>query len=218
MTDNNFFNLGVKLASVSLGRKPEDLVAVSALVETVDNVKESNYGYLQKFICKAAADCFAEIGRMDELEYHIYEKLASTPNWFPELDAFSDAAFVAFGKIALEHENAVKEATADGVVKNSNVLLGSVSKLLGGVAKATPEVIATMAGAGAIGGSALGGLYWLLNRHGLEDEADAEAMKAKIDYYNKVTNEIKSQLGNKKLPPAELASRVADVMQDQNLF
>lgn len=224
MSDDIFFNLGAKIAAVNLNRNSEDLTTIASFVSTVDNVKEANYGALQKFVCKVAADSFAALGQQNELEYHIYEKLASTPVWYPELDMFSDAVFASLGKVATEHHESEKNIMNDALVKSSSIkekLMGLIQPVLGALkstAEVTPQIIQGVALAGAAGGSALGSLYWLLNSHASEDEADAEVLKAKIDYYNKVNNEIKKQLGTRSLPPAQLAQKVEDVMQNENLF
>jgi hypothetical protein len=215
MNDSSFFNLGVKLASVARSRDPQSLVTISGLVSTIDNPKEANYGYTQKFVCKVAADAFAESGRKSEVEYHVFDKLAGVPVWFPEFDTYSDAAFAALGKVATEYENQIKEASSEEVVKQSNNFL---TGLLTTAGKATPDVVKNLAGAGAIGGGVLGGLYWLLNRHSEEDEDEAEVIKAKIDYYNKISDEIKSQLGTKKVAPAQLAAQVQEIVNRENLF
>lgn len=215
MNDSSFFNLGVKIASAARGRDPQSLVTISGLVSTVDNPKEANYGFTQKFVCKVAADAFSEAGRKHEIEYHIFEKLASTPIWYPEFDTYSDAVFSALGAVATEHENTKKQADAEVIVKQA---AGLLPQLITTTGKSTPDIIKSLAAAGALGGGITGGLYWLLNRHSQEDEDEAEVMKAKIDYYNKISDEIKSQLGKKKLAPAQLAAQVQEIADRENLF
>lgn len=215
MTDSSFFNLGVKLAAAAHNRDSNNIVALSGFASTIDNAKEANYGFIQKFACRVAADAFAEAGRKNEMEYHVYEKLASAPLWYAEFDRYSDAAFAALGAVAMEHEQQVKEAKADALVKEAKNFLPNLISMAG---SSTPDIIKAMAAAGALGGSVTGGLYWLLNRHSQEDEDEAEQIKAKVNYYNKISDEIKRQLGTKKLAPAELASRVQDMVQEQNLF
>jgi hypothetical protein len=215
MNDSSFFNLGVKLASAARGRDPQSLVTISGLVSTVDNYKETNYGFIQKFACKIAADAFAEAGRKNEIEYHIFEKLARTPSWYPELDAYSDAALASLGKIADEYEQQIKEASNDTIVKQATNFLPSILTTAG---KVTPELVRAVAGLGVAGGGIAGGLYWLMNRHSEEDEDEAEVVKAKIDYYNKISDEIKRQLGTKKLNPAQLAAQVQEITERENLF
>lgn len=215
MSESSFFNLGVKLAAAAHGRDSNNIVALSGLVSTVDNPKETNYGFIQKFVCKVAADAFAEAGRKNEMEYHVFEKLATTPVWYSEFDNYSDAAFAALGLVAFEHEQLNKEASRDDLVKQAKNFLPNLISMAG---SSTPDVIKAMAAAGALGGGITGGLYWLLNRHSQEDEDEAEQIKAKIDYYNKISDEIKRQLGTKKIAPAELASQVQEIVNRDNLF
>jgi len=215
MNDSSFFNLGVKLAAAANDRDPQSLVTLAGMVSTIDNPKEANYGYLQKFVCKIASDAFSEAGRKNEFEYHIFNKLASTPVWFKEFDTYSDAALTALGKIAMEYEQLNKEASTDAVVKEAQNLLPNILATAG---RATPEVLRSIAAAGALGGGITGGLYWLLNRHSQEDEDEAEVIKAKIDYYNKISDEIKRQLGTKKLAPAQIAAQVQEIASRENLF
>jgi hypothetical protein len=215
MNDSSFFNLGAKLASATLGRDPQSLVTISGLVSTIDNPKEENYGFVQKLVCKVAADAFSEAGRKAEIEYHIFEKLAHTANWYPEFDAYSDAALMALGKVAVEHEQQIKEASTEEIVKQANNILPNLVSMAG---KSTPDVIKSIATAGALGGGITGGLYWLLNRHSQEDEDEAEVVKAKIDYYNKISDEIKRQLGTKKLAPSQIAAQVQEITNRDNLF
>jgi hypothetical protein len=215
MNDSSFFNLGAKMASIALDRDPQNLVTISGLVSAIDNPKEANYGFVQKFVCKVAADAFSEAGRKTEFEYHIFDKLANTVVWYPEFDSYSNAALSALGKVAMEYEEQIKEASNEAIVKEASNFLPGLVAMAG---KSTPDVIKTLAGAGALGGSITGGLYWLLNRHSQEDEDEAEVIKAKIDYYNKISDEIKKQLGTKNIAPAEVASQVQDIVSRDNLF
>jgi hypothetical protein len=215
MNDSSFFNLGAKLASVALSRDPQSLVTISGLVSTVDDPKEDNYGFIQKFVCKVASDAFDEAGRKNEIEYHVFEKLANSPDWYPEFDDYSNAALAALGKVTTDYEQQIKEASNEEVVKQSNNILTGLVTAAG---RSTPEVVKNLAGAGALGGGIAGGLYWLLNRHSEEDEDDAEVIKAKIDYYNKISDEIKRQLGTKKLEPSQLAAQVQEIAERENLF
>lgn len=213
MQENQFFNLGVKLAGALLGKNPQELTAVSGFVSTVSNSKEAAYGYLQKCACKIAADAFEEAGRKNELEYHIFEKLAKADQWYPEFENYSDAVFRALGTISLEHEKQSAYMQNEALTKQA---AGSIlPNLLSITGRTTPEIVKIMAGAGALGGGITGGLYWLLNRHSQEDEDEAEVIKAKIDYYNRLSNEIKRQIGGKNLPPATIAGKVQDVLEQQ---
>ena len=206
MNDQDFFNLGVKLAAASYGKTDQEIVAVSSFVNTISNTKELGYGNMQKMICKIAATAFDEAGRKDDVCYHLFDKLASTDTWFPELDIFSDAAAVSFGKLAMElNDKAAADACAT-LTKSAQTLLPMALTSLG---KSAPDIMKTLAGVGTVGGGIAGGLYWLLNRHANEDEDKAEAIKAKVDYYNKISDEIKSQLAlNPEVAPKQKVEKV----------
>lgn len=49
---------------------------------------------------------------------------------------------------------------------------------------------------GAIGGAALGALYWLLSRHARQNTAETESLEHKVDYYNQLAKKMESRLGN----------------------
>jgi hypothetical protein len=215
MTNSKFFNLGVKLAAAVNNKTDKELCAISGYLDTIGNHKEANYGALQKMVCKIASDVFDEAGRKYDFEYHFLKELSKSANWLPELDKYSDAVLMALGKVATEYEVQKGDDFKDGVVNKSASLL---PKLIGMAGATTPELIKAMAAIGAAGGAATGGLYWLLNRDSQEDETESEAVKAKIDYYNRVSNEIKNQLGKQKLPPSQIADKVEEIMQNQNLF
>lgn len=214
MNEQSFFNLGVKLAAVTHNQAPENMVALDGFVSTVGNYKEQGYGNLQRMLCKIAADAFDEAGRKNDLTYHVYEKLSHTPEWYPVMDMYSDAAMVAIGKVAAEYEKSLSTESRDVLVKTATGLLPAML-IQGG--KSTPDIVKNLAGVGALGGGVAGGLYWLLNRHSNEDEDKAEAIKAKIDYYNRVSNEIKQQLALSAGGPANVGQKVRRVM-DRNIL
>ena len=203
------------MAAALNNKQPKDMAAICGFVDTIGNTKEANYGHVQRMACKIAAEAFAEAGRKKEFEYHMLDSLSKSAVWYPELDQYSDAVFNVLGKLAYEYEKEKDESLKDAVVaKSASFLPGLVSS----TAKLTPDAIKAMALAGAFGGTATGGLYWLLNRHAEEDEDKAEQVKAKINYYNRISNEIKNQLGKTKLPPAAIADKVQEIMENQNLF
>jgi hypothetical protein len=66
-------------------------------------------------------------------------------------------------------------------------LLGAGAELTGGAAGLTA----------ALGGSALGGLYWLGKRDSSEEVAENQAKKNKIKYYNDLSQELERRLKTK---------------------
>lgn len=215
MKESKFFNLGVKLASAAHNKSAKDISAISGFVDTVNNVKEANYGFLQRMVCKIAADVLEEAGMAGHFDYHLLTGLSKSASWLPELDKYSDAVLTAFGKVASEYEKENETSMRDEVVKKASGILPGI---LSSTAKITPDVVKAMALAGALGGSATGGLYWLLNRHSEEDEDKAEQVKAKIDYYNRISKEIKNQLGTIPSPPGVIADKVQEIVNNRDLF
>lgn len=204
--ENSFYNLGVKLACAARGKDVNDIIVLEEMLNKVADTKAANYGYAQRMICKVASEFFAEAGLKDEYEFHLFDKLANAPQWFPEMDDFSDAAQEGIGRVALEMNEEAQTQNGDAVVKFASGILPAALSMAG---RSTPEVVKTMAGAGALGGGVMGGLYWLMNRHTKEDEDEAEVIKAKIDYYNRVSGEIKRQLANKGRMNTDEAKRTA---------
>lgn len=191
MNERQFFNLGAKIAATAFNKSAADLTLIDGFVSGLDDTSNPNYGTLQQMVCKIASDAFDEAGRKDEPLYHVYDGLTKASTWFKEFDIFSDAALRAMGKLAFETHNLNDTQVKDDVVKQARNLLPNLINIAGST---TPELVKATAGAGVIGGGLLGGLYWLLNRHSNEDENKAEAIKAKINYYNKLSDEIKKQL------------------------
>lgn len=203
-----FFNLGVNIAASAHNKTASDVVTIAAMADSLDDVKSANYGRMQRMTCQLAAEAFDEAGRKNELLYHVFNKLASVAVWHPEMDAFSDAVFRALGTIADQQAKEAQVAYKEDVVKSARTLLPSLVTTAG---ESMPDIIKRMAAVGALGGGVTGGLYWLLNRHSNEDEDKAEAVKAKIDYYNRLTGEIKGQLKNH---PGNSVSDIKKVVQD----
>lgn len=203
-----FFKLGAGLAAVAHNKSAADLITISAIADSLDDPKSANYGRLQRMTCKIAAEVFDEAGKKNELLYHVFNKLASTDTWYPEMDSFSDAVFRALGVVTTEQAKEAQHAYKEDVVKCARTLLPAAITTAG---EAMPDIIKRMAAVGALGGGVTGGLYWLLNRHSNEDEDKAEAIKAKIDYYNRLSSEIKGQL---KAHPSNSVSDVKQVVQD----
>lgn len=216
-TQNNFdfFGLGMRLAAnAQYDKTAAEMAALSGFVSKIGDHKEPGYGNVQKILCKVAADAFDEAGRKQEFEYHLFEKLSHADTWLPELDKFSDSVTMALGTVSMEYEASYKQEEGDRLTKAARMLL---PQALSAAGKSIPEGVKTLAGVGTLGGSVMGGLYWLLNRHSNEDEDKAEVVKAKINYYNRISDEIKKQLAQRGgVAPSAVAGEVKDVVHNQN--
>lgn len=211
MNTDKFFNLGVKIAALVANKTPVELAAIDGFVSAVDDNTNPNYGALQKLTCKFAADAFEEAGRKSDITYHVYDQLSKYATWYPALDTFSDAALKAIGKLSLECNKEAANNEKNEIAKQAKNLLPELISFGG---ESVPELVKNMASIGTLGGGLAGGLYWLLNRHSNEDEDKAEVIKAKINYYNKLSDEIKNQL--QQNPNAE-SSDVKQIVE-KNIF
>lgn len=189
--DKSFFNLGVQLAAHNYKKSAKEILSLASFNDELNNPRNTEFGCIQKIACKIAASVFDETGRKNEFIYHVFDKLASTKSWDKSFNVFSDAVFIAVGKVANETAEQVKTLTIDSQVKCATSL---VTNALAAGSKTIPEVSKNVAGASVLGGGLLGSIYWLLNRHANEDETNSEVIKAKIKNYNRLANEIKSQL------------------------
>jgi hypothetical protein len=67
----------------------------------------------------------------------------------------------------------------------------------------TPSLVQTMGAASAAGGAGLGALGWYLNRDSAQDRDDIEVMKARLDAYNKISDEIEDSLVRSGYTPGD---------------
>lgn len=195
---NEYYKAGVKLAAMAAGVPSEQVAELDGITSHIDNPKVPGYGNLQRLMCKYAAEAFKEAGEMTSFEYCMFKEASEAPEWFPEFDHLSNSVFKALGRTveyAREDENfkaheAIKEAS-------SGLLFPA---LAGGVVRNTPALIKQIATLGLASGAGIGSLAWLLNRHSRQDEDEIEAIKAKRDYYRKLTSEIRDELGGIESP------------------
>lgn len=196
--ESEYYKLGLSIAAAARGDTVDEILQKKASTDTVANHKESGYGAVQRLVCKYAAEAYKECGKMDSFSYHVFNKLASTKNWWPELDPYYDAASVALGKV---HSNIRKEAAdANCAAIFEKRALNLFTSLATGATRMSPELIKMMLGVGAVGGVGVGSAAWLANRGITQDQPQIEAMKEKINYYNQLTEEIEGELKRKGSP------------------
>lgn len=186
---------GKKLAALAYNCSNSDLAMADGLVSTLEDHTHPEYGNFQRVLCKYAADAFDKAGQCTGFEHQLFKEASQVEEWYPEMDHISNSVLNALGTVFALAKNdadfkaheAIKEAAL-------NTLFPAVA---GGVMRNTPGLIKNIATLGIGAGAGIGSLAWLMNRHSRQDEDDLEAMKAKIDYYKQLTNEIKSELGGK---------------------
>jgi hypothetical protein len=214
MNEKDYFTFGVKLAAISRGCSDSDLIANDTYVSEVSNSKAANYGAVQQMVCKIASNIFEQADKQDDLLYHMYTKLASAPNWYPELDAYSDAVLNTLATVKKAESIAAHVEYKDDLVKAATVK-GFLGKLTGLIGAAAPETIKGLATLAVMTGGLGGGLGWTLGRHTQEDDTENEAIKTKVDYYNSLANEIKRNLkGHTRDTPSAIKHQIEDTLTE----
>ena len=177
---NEAYEIGGTLAALRMGVSPRALPFLKAASETLSDPNTPGYGKLQSLVCALVAGIYKEAGQMDAPEYHIYDTLSKSA-WVPALDRYYDVAVSALG--------------AAGILeKAASSIPGLLAEGVGKGVALTPELIKTMIGAGIGTGAAAGSLYWMANRDTDEDNANVEALRAKIRHYRQITKNISSDL------------------------
>lgn len=212
-TKSTSFKIGQLLGLQAYGFNKSGFAMASGMVEAFSDHNQPNYGAFQKMLCKYASEAFKEVGEMGGFEYHLFKEAAETPTWYPELDKFSDAVLYALGNVVKQAEQERHFNTREAIVKKASLAVGSMlPSVAKGVISNTPDVLKGVATLGVGGGALAGSLAWLMNRHVAQDEDTAEGMKAKIRYYQKLTNDIRNQIGQEPSSVEDVRGAVNDVI------
>jgi len=175
---------GMKLACALQGASRSDLDVAAGAVEALD----ASTGYKQA-LCGLARDFYDACGQAVTIQRNMYDLLSKSAQWDPEFDAASDCVLSALAVVAPDINDADAQ-TKEAAMFSKGVLANMVGR---GVAT-TPEVVKTLAAMGVGTGAGIGGLAWYLNRDVKEDNDDLEVMRARIDNYNRITQELTNQL------------------------
>ncbi len=185
--------LGMATVTASMGRPLSDVQRAFKSAAARRDTSAAHFGKWQTMICKLAAAAYREAGRMERLEFHVFNTLAKSAEWNPRHNGYVDAATAALAK------NAHVPESTDLYVK-TGAALGNLAGAVGRLGiTASPALLRSLLAASAVGGGAAGSLYWLANRHSREDSNDLEGMKQKLDYYNGLTGDITDELHSRGL-------------------
>jgi len=184
-------SLGLALCGVNAKQAPRVKTAATQL----DARNNPEAVVFERCVIKLAADIMRESGNMDKLAYHMARAIdtAATHRWPEQFSEFADIALHAIGREALR----TKQASESTVLTGEEVKCASAKWLLGLVGRGvslSPEMLKALLGVSALTGGAIGGTAWKLNRDTVEDEADLEAMSAKIDAYDRISNDMEESL------------------------
>ena len=207
---SKYARAGEALAALTYGCSSSDVALASGLINKLEDYKDPNYGAFQKIACHYAAQAFVEAGHQGSFEYELFKRASQLREWHPELDRFSDAFVNALGRVYAEAQHDQDSQAKEEVVKAASGIVWPA--VAGGVIRNTPQLMKQIATLGVGAGAGAGSLWWLMNRHTRQDEDELEAMKAKIKYYDKLTKEIRNELGGAPTTANGLESAVQNVL------
>lgn len=167
---------GVNMTLFSNGMSPSEFEACRSFVDEIDDSAD-----FHRKVAAAVAHVYEAAGKSDSVQRRIFTKLASSDRWSQAHTVIMDAAYSGLTKSA-----------AEGIID-------SLLKALTGSAKLTSQTISTGAGLSALLGAGIGTLNWTAGRYASEDDEKAEAAKARIAEFQRVSNEIDNELKIRKL-------------------
>lgn len=182
-------NLGIQLAAAIKGVPASSVEAFSAFNKAAGESPE-----FTAEVAHSLGVMYELAGKENSLErhlLHVCQKQAAAGNPAAEaiLEEFADALYDTLGS----NEELSKAAAVAGG--------GAVAKLLTSLGLSTPGAIKTLLLGSAALGTGAGALHWKMNRDSVQDQADIEAMQAKIDTYNRITDEISERMRDKGIVP-----------------
>lgn len=187
----NTNNLGILLACEYHGVDPEELTKTAST--RVDTLLDSP-AYRAELVhsMETLYDLAGKSGHIDRHFLGVLNKQASLGAECAQ-DLQRAACEVLF-EVLGDSEDFTKEA---------GVAAGLAAKLSRLGLSVTPALLKTMIYTGTAAGLGGGALAWGLNRHAKQDDADLEAMQARIDAYNRITHEISGKLRDRGVVPGE---------------
>lgn len=132
-----------------------------------------------QFLCKAAAEAYEMAEKAHTWQGILYHKLASETE-------FSKQMIDQFVRPVLRVIDG--DATKEAFIKTLPAMAG------GRLAAMSPNALKYLMTAGIATGLVGGGLTWKAKREIEEDESAVAKLKARVDYYDKITRDLDEQL------------------------
>ena len=186
---------GETMALAASGVSRKEGLRIKAAVRHLDARNNPDARIFEQAVIKMAAVIMKEAGRMDTLSYHLADQIIknATVHWPPEFSEFAGMVMQAVGRESLRQKHA-----DTGELTQRDIKAAAAKWLMGATVgkgvSMTPELIEGLLGLSALTGGAMGGLAWKLNRDTDEDDAKLEGMKARIDTYDRITNDVERNL------------------------
>jgi hypothetical protein len=188
----NAHQFGINLACVNAGITPLAFEFHKSAVEYRENPTTPGYGVFERGLAKFAAEMYAHCGQQDSIEYHVFDQLTKSATWYPQFNAYTDPVLETLG--AALGEAVGQDHALQARVKSAGLHQGLIGALGERALSWSPSLLQGLLAASAATGAGIGSIYWALNRHSTEDDADNEATQAKINHYSKLTKQISNRL------------------------
>lgn len=207
--------LGQNIACLFHDVDPRGFKHHQGVAEHLENWRSPDYGQLSKMAASFAANCYQAVDDTG-VEFQLYNLLRKQATWYPAFDQFTDPVLDVIARNL--GEDFADKAAAEDLDKQAAVR-GILAGLAGKSLTATPTAVKFVMGAGAAAGAGAGALYWAMNRHSSEDEANIEAMKVKLKHYNKITREISEDLRRRgvTVTPADTVDTIKENAGTDNI-
>jgi hypothetical protein len=189
------YGFGQDVALALGGLTHREGVRMKSAVSQLDARTNPKARVFEQQVIKMAALMMKESGNMDTVSFHVADTItkSATTYWPSQFSEFAGMVLQAMGREAARY----KQASEGDVLSGEEVKAASTKwllSLLGRGALMTPEILKGLLGVSALTGGAAGGLAWKLNRDTAEDEAELEGMKAKINAYDRISNDVEQTL------------------------
>lgn len=191
--DSPHFNAGAQLALFMRGESSASLVEKEATLEELRGSVPYN-----TVLCNAMSGLYAAVGKSASFERCLLE-LVTKRAAVGDLAAQEMQAELA--DIFHDVIGSVEALDKEAVTASGGRLAAQTAGRLGlaGAPGALKTLMAAGVGVGTLGGA----LHWAANRDATSDEADLEAMKARIEEYDRITREITEKMERKGLKPED---------------
>ena len=158
--------------------------------------------YFEFNVIKIAAEIMKEAGKMGSMAYHLADAMTkrATVHWSEEFSEFAEICANAIGAEVIRHKLASDASGESSLTMPetkaamSKVILG----LVGEGAAMSPEAVKALLGLSIGAGATVGGIGWKLNRDTQQGDADLEAMQAKTDAYDRISNDIQNDVNSRR--------------------
>lgn len=186
---------GQSMMFASCGVSDQQANAIKGFSKEME--ESPNKRAFEKSVVSMTECMMRESGNMNKMAYHLARQIDEYggAHWPDQFSEFSDIALRSIGRVMQTDKQASERA--DEVVSPDDVKSAAAKWLWGLAGKGislTPDTVKALIGISAGTGAAIGGLGWKMNRDTHQDEDDLEAMRSKIDTYDRISNEIESEL------------------------